>query len=170
MQLAYHTRLAGDYDEAERLLQESYTLYEKIGMRGFQNVCRSGMADVARMKGDLPRAGRLYQESIKFSVTNGNHGAVARCLECLAFIAIAQGVLGQAATLFGAAESIRETSHSPMLPFEQDEYEAQVAELKRLLEPQELESAWKAGRALDQNRAVAFAATLTAGEAAGTAH
>ena len=168
MQLAFHTFAAGDYDEAGRLYQESYTLYEKIGLRGFQNVCRSGMADIARMQGDVLHAARLYQETIAFHVTTGNLGAVARCLECLAFIAMAQGELPQAGRLFGAAEGIREASHSPMLPFEQSEYEAQVDGLRKRLEPDVLKTAWIAGRALDVERDVAFAAKLTAGEAVDT--
>jgi predicted ATPase/class 3 adenylate cyclase len=170
MMLAFHTYANDDYDEAGRLYQESFALFEKGGMRGFQNVCRSGMADVARVKGDLPRAARLYRETIRFHVITGNHGAVARCLECLAFISIAQNELSQAGTLFGAAEAMRKTSRSTMTLDEQNEYEIQVAELRTRLETDALQNAWNAGRALDVERAVAFATTLTAGEAATTTH
>jgi tetratricopeptide (TPR) repeat protein len=170
MILAFQTLEAGDYDEAGRLYQESYTLYELAGLRGFQNVTRSGLAEIARLKGDFPRALRLYQESIAFHLVGGNRGGIPRCLECLAFIAIAQGQARQAATLFGAAEGMREASHSAMRPDEQHEYETQVAELRRRLEPEALQSAWNAGRALDVERAVALAATLTPDEAARTTH
>lgn len=184
MQLAFFALAAADYNEAQRLYQESYALYEQIGLIGFQNICRSGLADVARVNGDFPRAIRLYQETVAVHVVIGNRGGIARCLECLAFIANAQDsgstlgvskkkedvMLRHAAMLFGAAEAMRELSRSTMRPEERQEYEAQVAELRRLLDREELESAWEAGRALDVERAVALASTLTAGEAARTAH
>jgi predicted ATPase/class 3 adenylate cyclase len=184
MQLAIFALAAADYNEAQRLYQESYALYEQIGLIGFQNICRSGLADVARVNGDFPRAIRLYQETVAVHVVIGNRGGIARCLECLAFIANAQDagstlgvskkkedvMLRHAAMLFGAADGIREASRSAMRPEERQEYEAQVAELRRLLDREELESAWEAGRALDVERAVALASTLTAGEAARTAH
>jgi tetratricopeptide (TPR) repeat protein len=168
--LAFQTLEAGDYDEAQKLYQECYTLNEQEGLRGFQNVARSGLAEIARLKGDYPRAMHLFQESIAFHLVSGNRGGIARCLECLAFIAIAQGQTPQAATLFGAAERIREASQSNMIPQEQKEYETKVAKLRTLLEQGDLQSAWNDGRALDLDRAVALASTLTAGEAAHTTH
>jgi predicted ATPase/class 3 adenylate cyclase len=165
MQLAFHAFEAANYDEAQRYYQESYALYEKVGASVFQNICRSGLADVARMKGDFPQAIHLYQETIAVHLLINNRGAVARCLECLAFITLAQSQPLLAANLFGAAETIRETSQSAMTSWEVKEYEEKLAELHTHLEPEKLESAWARGRSLGLEGGVALAKSLTGADA-----
>ena len=157
---------SGDYNEAEKYYRESYAIFEKHADRHFMNVCRSGLADIARLTGDFPRAREIYLETIAEWVAIGNLGAAARCLECLAFISIQQAksgaadqrqLLQRAANLFGCADTLRDSNNSPMTGEESPEYDQYMTELKSLLEPRELTLAWEAGRSLRLQEAVAFA-------------
>ena len=59
--------------------------------------------------------------------------------------------------MLGAAERIREEIDQDMLRPEREEYERELAELKRSLVPQELDSLWAKGRAMSTDALIALA-------------
>ena len=129
------------------------------------NVSRSGLADIARRQGDYTHALALYPRVIHVWRLIDQRGAIARCLECMGFIAQEptsdapkpQNLLRRAATLYGAAETIRQTNNTPMSPWEQPEYDGHVDALRRMLNPTELAAAWQAGQRMVLDQAVAYA-------------
>jgi hypothetical protein len=143
----------GEMAEARQLLEESATRFQQVRDLNQLNSARSELAHSLRRHGDYESARVLYLETIQDWRQQGHRGAVAHQLECLAFIANAQGQGSRAARLLGAAESLREASHSPMIPYERAEYEQSVAALRG----QASESDWAEGRALTLDQAVAFA-------------
>jgi Tfp pilus assembly protein PilF len=78
-------------------------------------------------------------------------------LECFAFLAIAEEEPQHAATLFGAAEALRERIKSSMQYLERVEYDHAMIRLRSMLREAELNSLWEQGRALTIEQAVKFA-------------
>src|SRR5206468_3788189 len=82
------------------------------------------LGSVAQARGDIVRAAQLHSESLALSWKIGDKRRVAFCLEGLA--AGARQPL-RAATLFGAAEALREEIGAPLPPAERADYERHVA-------------------------------------------
>jgi hypothetical protein len=72
-------------------------------------------------------------------------GAI-QSLERFADLAAARGEPHAAAALFGTAEGAREALGAPLPPADRDELSGALALLRDRLAPEELQSAWKAGR------------------------
>jgi predicted ATPase/class 3 adenylate cyclase len=157
--------LQGDYERARAAYQECLSVSIENGIRPRANMARSGMADVAWQQRKYQEALKLYREAIAEWQQMGNPGGIARCLECIAFVFIDQARTEpqadrpvpsrRAARILGAAEALREQVNSPMTPFEQPEYDREVASLREELDETSLASAWAEGRALTMGQVIA---------------
>jgi predicted ATPase/class 3 adenylate cyclase/Tfp pilus assembly protein PilF len=162
---------AGEYEEARRCFLASMTIHERLPGGQFQNISRSGLADVAWRLGDYDQAEALNGEVLTEWQRLGNRGAMARILECLAFVAKdrAQVEAGdqslalfrRAAILLGAADMLRMSSGNPMTGAEHDEYEREIAGVRSALDPAVFDSARADGRGLTLEQAVALALLRT---------
>ena len=63
----------------------------------------------------------------------------------------------QAARLFGAAEALRETLGTPLLPIYQDHYQRRLASARTLIDEATFAAAWAEGRAIALEQAIAEA-------------
>jgi hypothetical protein len=63
----------------------------------------------------------------------------------------------RAARLLGAAEALRELAGAPMLVWEREEYDMELAVLKQELDAGALHKAWAAGKVMDIDQAVDYA-------------
>jgi predicted ATPase/class 3 adenylate cyclase len=147
----------GQFSEAIAYYEESIDVYGAQGNSFFANVARSDSGHVYRNMGDLDKAIEIYTETILIWQDLGHRGAVANQLECFGFIAVEVGQWERAAKLLGAAEALREAADTPMLIYEQKEYDQYLARLKEGAEEDQLEKAWGDGRQLGMAEAVAFA-------------
>jgi predicted ATPase/class 3 adenylate cyclase len=147
----------GQFSEAIAYYEESIDVYGAQGNSFFANVARSDSGHVYRNMGDLDKAIEIYAETILIWQDLGHRGAVANQLECFGFIAVEVGQWERAARLLGAAEALREAADTPMLIYEQNEYDQYIARLKEGAERNQLEKAWGDGRQLGMAEAVAFA-------------
>jgi len=146
---------------------EGYAIFREMGDRQFTNITRSALADFDRLEGDHGQAIRRYQESAEEWRKLGNLGGVARCLECLAFVRGSQvqesqgqtqsDLACQAIVLYGAADSIRQTSGSKMRSYEKSEYERELASTRALIEAADFNIAWSKGQMMDPDQAIAYA-------------
>lgn len=148
----------GRQDEARAILMESldvfsHNVHASITMRA----AKSDLAHLERRQGNDDEAEALYRDTIGVWLEYGNRPAVANQLEAFGFLAIHRGQFGRAATLFGAAEALREAVDSPMTFIEQDEYDRETAALRESMAPGELSAAWQIGRSMDMETAVNFA-------------
>jgi ATP/maltotriose-dependent transcriptional regulator MalT len=148
-------RSEGNLKAARQYTGESLALIRQIGDKHRLNMVASDLAHILRQMGDMREAEKLYAEAIHGWRDYGQLGGMARCIECLAFIAIAEKRDKQAARWLGAAEAIREGSHTKMILNEQEEYQREMAILRRRMNPNDFTSAWLEGQALTLQQIVA---------------
>lgn len=147
----------GDLTEARKHADLMLDLHREMGDQLSVTGHQSGMAHVARQLGNFEEALALYRETLPDWQKIGHRGAVAHQLECFAFIAKAQEQGERAVKLIGAAEALRETSHSPMTPQERVEYDNEVASLRAGMDERTFLSLWAEGRAMTMQQAIEFA-------------
>jgi predicted ATPase/DNA-binding CsgD family transcriptional regulator len=145
----------GNLKVARQNTEESLALFRQIGDKHRIYMAASGLADILRQTGDVREAEKLYVEAIHGWRDYGQQGGMARCIECLAFIAIAEKRDRQAARWLGAAEAIREESHTKMIPSEQEEYQPEMIILRDRMNPNDFTSTWSEGRALTLQQIIA---------------
>ncbi len=152
------TALGGNLAEAFLFHEKSGQLFLRVRDRSSYNSCRSEMGHILRWQGRNTEAAVRYSETIRVWSELGQRAAVARELESFALIAVAQGQSERAGRLFGAAEALRGANGSPMLPSERREYDEGLARLRGQMDEAALTLAWAAGRAMDMDQAIDFAA------------
>jgi len=140
---------------ARQYAEESLALFRQMGDKHRINMAASTLANVLRHAGDFRQAEALYREAIRGWRDYRQLGGIARCLECLAFIAIAEKRDTQAARWLGAAEALRDSSHTQMIPAEQTEYEREVAVLRARMDETTFTRVWADGSALTMEQAIA---------------
>jgi hypothetical protein len=82
---------------------------------------------------------------------------VAECLEGLGAVATAARPSERAARLFGAAEALRKSIHSPLPPYMQAEQERVVSAARGILPSAVFAAAWAKGQAFAMDQAIAYA-------------
>jgi len=147
----------GNFEEAKRIFGEGEKLYQGLGSMNYANAMRSEIGHVERVSGNLEAAGSIYVETIKRWQELGNRSAVAHQLECFGLMAMTEEQPRRAASLFGAAEALREKCQSPMTDEERVDYDRSVARLRGGLAGADFDSVWAEGRGMTMEQAVALA-------------
>jgi predicted ATPase/DNA-binding CsgD family transcriptional regulator len=167
--LARMVHLRGDDVRAAALLEESLAAGRAAGSPRAIGWSLLYLGHIMRARGDFARADLLYVESLDQRAVVGDRRGIAQCLEALAAVSTIRTARGphgtahqaaerrsdavRAATLFGAAESIRESVSAFILPCERAGYARDVAALRGAL-GSALETHWKHGRDLALDSAV----------------
>jgi predicted ATPase/class 3 adenylate cyclase len=147
----------GNYENAIPLFEDALDVFNQLRIRNFQIAVKSQLGHITRYTGDLAEAKSIYRETILGWQDIGNRGAIAHELESFAAIAIIEEEPQRALKLFGAAESLRERSNSPMTDFERVEYDQMVAHARSLLTELVSKSLWAEGRAMTMEQAIELA-------------
>src|SRR5205807_4962066 len=105
--------------------------------------------------GDDARSQSLYEEGIAVARKTGNRQTVAFGLEGLARVVAVQGELAWAARLWGAAETLRETSGAPIPAVERPAYESRVTAARAQLGEKPFAAACAEGRMMTPEQALA---------------
>jgi predicted ATPase/class 3 adenylate cyclase len=157
--LAFMAQSQADWPAARRYFSEALEILAEIGARSFANMARSGLADASRHTGDLAEAETHYKEVVAYWHGTGHRAAIARCLECLAFVAGAQDRSERAGMLYGAAEAQRFAVGAVLMPYEQAEYDHELALLRSRLgaETAAFDAAWQAGKYMPLDDILALA-------------
>jgi DNA-binding NarL/FixJ family response regulator len=148
----------GHASRAQPLFEESLALFRVIGERRNAAWALSRLARVATVQGDNGVAQTLYEESWAIFKESGDTRGQASCLQGLAGVAARQGEVVRAARLWGAAQSLHETSspHDPfILPDERTDDEQSVAAARAQLGEQTFAAAWAEGRTMTPEQAIA---------------
>ena len=155
--MAMSAKVRGDHEDARRRFSSMGPLFQELGDRHRLNMIRSELAHIDRSEGRFESAESAYRDTILQWKRLGHRAAVAHQLESFAFIAHARQDSGRAARLYGAAEALRERIGIAMTPIEQSEYDGEIARLREGVDAKALAEAWKDGRAMILEQAVAFA-------------
>ena len=148
----------GDHQRAGLLLDEGLALFREVGDQVGVALVLTGLAGTARARGDRVQAAQLYREALALSWRVGDKRRAAFCLEGLAGTSEPH----RAATLFGAAEALREAIGAPLPPSERAGYTRDVA-AAREADPAAFDAAWAEGRGMTLEQAVAFVVQATPG-------
>jgi predicted ATPase/class 3 adenylate cyclase len=147
----------GNYTEALSQFEASIPVFTELGDKHRINMAYSEIGHVERRQGHFKQAKLNYHKTLLEWQRLGHRAAIAHELECLAMIAKSEEDEQRAATLFGAAEALRESVGLPMTPFEHMEYEREVNDLRANMDRTEYTRAWAEGRSLSMEQAIAFA-------------
>jgi non-specific serine/threonine protein kinase len=100
----------------------------------------------------------LMAESLTMFQELGEPWGIATTMEQLASLAAKHGAVNHAATLWGAAERIREQIGAPLPPSSKPEYDAEVAAARSGMgDESAFDRARQTGRSLSLERAIGFA-------------
>ncbi|HZO89052.1 MAG TPA: tetratricopeptide repeat protein, partial [Chthonomonadaceae bacterium] len=147
----------GDNTAARAFAEESLTLFRKLDNRDGVAGALQTLGWLHCSRGDYATARRCLGESLRLEQALGNKTGLAEALEGFANLALAEGRARTAARLLGAAEAQREAIGAPLAPGEQARQEQDRAALCRALGEEALAAAWKEGRALTIEQAIALA-------------
>ncbi len=150
----------GDYERAAALTGENLALHRELGnIRGVvMHLTILGM--IALLRGDHEQANALLEEDLRLSRDLEDKVNLVYCLLVAAGVATERGRAVRAARLWGATETLQETSGvaavSPLIQSHYD-YEGRVAAARSQLDEASWEAAWSEGRAMSFEGAMEYA-------------
>jgi tetratricopeptide (TPR) repeat protein len=157
-QLGDLERVSGANQRAAELYTQALALHEALGTGGTATpslLHNLGYVDLANS--DAQRAAERFGEAIVHFRRLGDQRGIAESVVGLGAAAASEGRADTAARLFGAAEATLEALGAQLWPSNRGAYERSVAAARTALDPVVFESAWKAGRQLSLDQAVASA-------------
>ena len=151
----------GDHAYAERLLNESVTALQSLGDLVFTAHALTNLGDVRLKLGDYQGAAAAFRQSIALERDTHDRDVLPYSLEGLADAALAGGAPYRAATLWGAAERLREDMGAPLPPNVAVHHASRVAAGRRAAaDGVTFERAWQEGRSLTVERTMEYATSL----------
>ncbi len=155
--MAHTAAVLGDIETARAGFRESGEIAKKMGNKRIVYSSQSEFAHVLREHGELDEPLATYRDLLPKWRDLGHRAAVAHELECIAYILVRKEEPERAATMFGAAEVLREAIDSVMTKAEQVEYEKEISSLRAGMDEKEFASLWAQGRSMTIEEAIAFA-------------
>jgi hypothetical protein len=108
-------------------------------------------------QGELALASSLLKEGLIINWNIHDYRGTGACLAALAELSMMQGRIEEATKLFGVVESMIEFTRIPLLPFDHQEYERNLARLREELDEKTLNKFWAKGKQMSLEEAIAFA-------------
>lgn len=143
----------GDVDGADRML-DGTDVELAARVRANAPMTQVHRARIARARDEIAAALALYSAAISTLAEIGHRPYMALVLEDVAALALEEHAYARAATLFGAAERVREDCAFAVPIEERRRYEDRVAALRSVADVAE---AWAEGRDLALDNAIALA-------------
>jgi DNA-binding CsgD family transcriptional regulator/tetratricopeptide (TPR) repeat protein len=168
LSLAVFAQDRGAYGEARALATETLSLYRQAGDQRSEALALAHLGSIALAAGDHAGARATLSASIAIQRELGDAGGTAFVLERFAGLAAAQGRQAGAVRLAAAAEALREAAGTPLSAGGQARLDRALTAARRALGEAALATAWRAGRALELDQAVAEALAITASDLAAT--
>jgi hypothetical protein len=108
-------------------------------------------------QGDLAKATTLIKQSLQHNWAVHDYRGTGASLAALAALSLVQGETERAIKLLGVVDAVLEFIRTPLLSFDQQEYEHNVSQLRTQFDGVVFEKAWSNGRAMPLEQAVEFA-------------
>ncbi len=150
----------GDYEEAQVRLEESLTLFERIGGKWQAANSLGCLASLSVLEERYGDARRLLRETLRRALDLRLLNHASQCLDDFAAVALFEGDAERAARLLAAAAAVREDTGDETAEEDWD-YERQMrgrteTAARERLGPR-FDAEWESGRALTIDEAVAVA-------------
>jgi tetratricopeptide (TPR) repeat protein len=147
-----------EYPSARALHEQSLAIFRELGDRRGIADSLNNLGNVAREQGDFRSARAFQRESLEIYRDLGDRRGIATSLEALSDIEIALCRPNRAASIWGAAQRLREQIGSPLRPGERTRYENQVAAARAsLADATAFDRAWQEGRAMALQQTIEYA-------------
>jgi len=163
-QTGYVSMLLGDYERAAADFDEGLARYRGIGSR-LGTAKMLALLGVALLEeGEHQRAVVALQEGLPLSREGRYDSYVAVCLETLAAAAGESGDAHCAATLWGAADAVRDTIGAPLPPTDRARLERFLTRARAFLGGPAFAAAWERGRTFSVESAIDQALSVNAAQ------
>ena len=144
----------GDPIRAERFFETAISPFREVKDYPFVGMVIRRLGQLALKKGQLHQAITLIRESLVYNWEIHDYRGIGACLAAFAAVSMEQRQYEHAANLFGVVNAFFQSTHIPLLPFDQYEYERNVNQLRAQLDKAVFEKAWSSGLAMPWQRAV----------------
>jgi predicted ATPase/DNA-binding XRE family transcriptional regulator len=149
-------RSMGKQSESQSLHAESLDMFQELGDRWSVALTLANLGFVA-LREDVQKARSLFNESLALSIELDLKAGIANCLEGLAEVAVETERADLAATLFGAAEELRNVLGIPLPRDRRESYAVAKDAARAKLGEAAFAEAWETGRAMPIEQACAYA-------------
>ena len=147
----------GEVDEAIRIFEETVDVARNAGATHDLSIRLSSLSRALIRRGETQRPAELLVESLELAQSLKEPRALADCLEAIGGLATVSGDPADAATLFGAAEALRDSIGGVRPPDQQPWFDDQVAAALHAMDAADFEKGRERGRALSLEKAVELA-------------
>ena len=147
----------GDDARAIGLIEENIAESQQHNFDWGRAASLQGLGDAALRRRDLEPARSYHTEAITILHTGNYLYSLAYSLDSFASLALARNQLARALTLLFAADGLRESIHTALLPPETKEREQLITAIKEKINPDLITSLTAQGRAMTLNKAVEYA-------------
>ncbi|MGW5113790.1 protein kinase domain-containing protein [Nocardia sp. NPDC004123] len=150
--------LAGDTEVAIQCYRQLISITEEVGESYFRSLALWGLGVAAWRQGERSRATELFEDALRVNRRMRSPFVAALSLEVLAWVAGANGDAERAAVLMGAAEEGRRSfgNPAPIVPMV-DNHDECVRTTRSALGARRFDAAFRKGRAMGMDDAVAYA-------------
>jgi predicted ATPase/DNA-binding SARP family transcriptional activator len=149
--------LQGDIARAQALCEQAVVLLNETKDYPFLAIPLRHLGQFAMFQGELLKAKALINESLQHNWTTRDYRGVGACLAALGGLSMVQGERKRAAQLFGVVDTVLKLIGTSMNPFDQQQYEHNLSQLREQLEEVAFGAAWAKGRALTLEQAIEYA-------------
>lgn len=147
----------GEWEEARTHFEESIPLLREYGALWMLEYALWGLGQTVVAQGDLAEARAISHEAMTRNRDVETWIGAPYYLETFAFVAVAESRPRRAVQLLGAADALRARHRTTAPPFAVAQNQSYLAGLRAALAPADFEAAWKKGRALTTEAAIALA-------------
>ncbi len=155
--LAESYELIGDLNIAKDLWEQGLSLFRAESDKTHIAWGLEGLAGTAYLAKDLAGALRFHLESLSIKVEVMDRLGIAYSLEGLAQVASAQEEPERAATLWGAANYLREMMKIPLDPSREEVYTSLIPRTRQQLGETQFDELWKKGEKMKLEEAIEYA-------------
>lgn len=150
-------RCQRELSTANSFYKESVVITKKLKDQWGLAYAIMGMADVAFEQGEFSTASSLYTECLTIFQKGADYVGLPFALESVAALALVKNQPEKAARIFGAADTLRKSTNSPLPLPNRAFYQKNLSILQHQLDPSIFDMAWGEGQAMMPDEAVAYA-------------
>ena len=147
----------GEYAKAATLSEQAYGLFETLEDSEGMAFALVNQGFAALSQGKHDRAVELLREALRRLAELEFKDVIGYCFEGLAAVLALTGRPEEASKLLGAAEALRESLGVGLAPAEQATHDQTVAAVQGSLGEKRFSAAWRQGRELALDEAIAYA-------------
>jgi tetratricopeptide (TPR) repeat protein len=147
----------GELSAAKSYYEESASISKKMKDKWGIAYAIKGMADIAFKQSDFSTASALSRECLILFQKTGDNIGLPFALESVAALALVKDRPEKAVRIFGAAETLRKSTNSPLPPPNHSAYQKNLYILQKQLGQASFDFVWAEGCAMSLDEAITYA-------------